>query len=206
MTAAFVGGICLCVPSFVDSVDKEGEVTVGILPHMTDDFGAGSFDAGNEATRFQALLQSESELGKDLRDLFVKMKQEVHARARYQDLDDTSVFKTQVHGTGLVQGKLMEKPQREFTRRRTTRSGAAALGTRYQKARVCPSARRSGISELQQNVVTVCWYILHGKNDSGQRSIPGGVGCLHGDRKPHLPSMGRYAPHRGAEKEEDDSD
>ena len=32
--AAYVGGICLCVPSFTRSVDKEGEVSEGILDHM----------------------------------------------------------------------------------------------------------------------------------------------------------------------------
>ena len=87
-TAAFVGGICLCVPSFVTSVDNEGEVTPGILDHMAADFGVGSFDAGKEDNRFQVLLAGNSDLGKDLRNSFVKMKQEVHAQADYDDLDD----------------------------------------------------------------------------------------------------------------------
>ena len=48
--AAYVGGICLCVPSFTTSVNvnEEGVVTSGILDHMPDQYGVGSFDVGQE--------------------------------------------------------------------------------------------------------------------------------------------------------------
>ena len=60
------------------SVNKEGEVTPGILDHMMNDFGAGSFDLGNEGICFQTLFNDNNELYNDLRDLFIKIKQEVH--------------------------------------------------------------------------------------------------------------------------------
>ena len=43
------------------------------------------------------------------------MKAEVHAQARYEDLDDVSVFKCQPKGAGLCRGELLKKPQHEFT-------------------------------------------------------------------------------------------
>lgn len=117
-TAAFIGGICLCVPSFVSSIDSDGERSPGILDHMVGDYGAGSFDAGNEEDRFKGLLDVPSALGKDLRHGFTKIKHEVHAHTRYSELNDASVFKYEPKGAGLLLGKLMDKPQRDFTEAR----------------------------------------------------------------------------------------
>ena len=61
--AAHVGGIYMCVPLFIRSVDEEGMVSVGILDHMPDQYGRGSFNVGS---RFHTLLASDSELGKEL--------------------------------------------------------------------------------------------------------------------------------------------
>ena len=60
------------------------------MDHMEADFGAGSFDAGKEESRFEALLAGNSLLGKDLRRLFTIMKEEVHAHTSLEDLPDVS--------------------------------------------------------------------------------------------------------------------
>ena len=63
---AYVGGICQCLPSFTRSVDKDGEVFDGILDHMSDQYGTGSFDAGGKEIHFVALLQGDSMLDREL--------------------------------------------------------------------------------------------------------------------------------------------
>ena len=113
--AAYLGGICLCVPSFTTSVDNYGDSTPGCLDHMPGDYGVGSFDHGNEDSRFSVLLVSGSALGNDLQRYFNDLKVEVHAQTRYEDMDDDSVFKPQAKGAGWRQGQLLAKPQHEFT-------------------------------------------------------------------------------------------
>ena len=104
---AYVGGICLCVPSFTRSVDKEDEVSEGILDHMTDLYGTGSFDVGSESTRFATLLQGESILGKELLTHFTHMRREVHGNTPCDEMEDDSPFKMGPEGTGVVRGKAL---------------------------------------------------------------------------------------------------
>jgi len=54
--AAFIGSALLCMPRLIDSTVSGA----GFMPSLTDLFGAGSFDPGNEATRFQTMLASPS--------------------------------------------------------------------------------------------------------------------------------------------------
>ena len=46
---------------------------------------------------------------------FTPMKEEVHAHISYEDLSDVSVFKSEPKGSGLYCGRLLKKPQHEFT-------------------------------------------------------------------------------------------
>ena len=78
--AAYLGGICLCVPSFTASVDRHGDSTPGCLDHVPEEYGVGSFDHGNEENRFAVLLASGNTLGNDLQHYFDLLKEEVHAR------------------------------------------------------------------------------------------------------------------------------
>ena len=72
---AYVGVICMCVPSFTRSVDAEGTVSVGILDHISDRYGEGSFDVGSENLIFDVLLlEGDSMLGKELRSHFLSMR------------------------------------------------------------------------------------------------------------------------------------
>ena len=82
---------------------------------MPGDYGVGSFDHGNEDSRFSVLLVSGSALGNDLQRYFNDLKVEVHAQTRYEDMDDDSVFKPQAKGAAWRQGQLLAKPQHEFT-------------------------------------------------------------------------------------------
>ena len=116
--AAYVGGICLCVPSFTRSVDVDGEVSKGILDHMSHLYGRGSFDAGGEATRFVTLLQGDSMLGRELRTHFMHMRREVHGNVLRADMDDESPFKTGPEGAGVVRGEVLLRPQHALTEAR----------------------------------------------------------------------------------------
>ena len=51
-------------------MDRQGEVSPGVLDHLVEIFGEGSFDEGEEETRFQSLLESGTQLAKDLRNIF----------------------------------------------------------------------------------------------------------------------------------------
>ena len=125
--AAFVGGICLCVPSFTASVDKHGVRTPGILDHLAQTFGPGSFDAGKEESRFQHMLDSGCALGKRLHDLFMEMKREVHDDEQWEDLPKTSPFRHGPQGAGVVEGRVHPKPQHEFTEWRENERARARL-------------------------------------------------------------------------------
>ena len=46
--AAYLVGICLCVPSFTAWTDATGNSFPGLLDHMQDVFGKGSFDVGKD--------------------------------------------------------------------------------------------------------------------------------------------------------------
>ena len=117
-SAAYVGGICLCVPSFTRSVDESGTVSEGFLDHMADLYGRGSFDAGSEETRFAALLQGNSSLGSDLKKHFLKMQREVHGGTQYADMPNDSPFKLGPQGAGVVRGKVVRRTQHAFTEAR----------------------------------------------------------------------------------------
>ena len=114
-TAAYVGGICLCVPSFTTSVDREGNKWDGILDHMQHVFGQGSFDHGSETKRFQAMLDNGNALSKQLSKLFMKMRAEVHGEEDLEHLPMDSPFKNGPAGAGVVSGKVSPRPQHEFT-------------------------------------------------------------------------------------------
>ena len=116
--AAHVGGICLCVPSFTTSRDVDGEVSEGFLDHMEDTHGVGSFDAGSEETRFEALLEGDSPLGAHLRTHFRTMRCEVHGATSFADMPSDSPFKLGPEGAGVIRGKVVRRVQHAFTEAR----------------------------------------------------------------------------------------
>ena len=126
-SAAYVGGICQCVPSFTKSVDVDGVVSEGFLDHLSHLYGSGSFDAGNERTRFKALLEGNSILGADLRKHFMSMSRETHGDTDRADMDDESPFKLGPEGAGFINGKVARKPQHEFTKARENTRAARLM-------------------------------------------------------------------------------
>ena len=117
-SAAYVGGICQCVPSFVKSTDEDDTVSEGLLDHLSHLYGEASFDSGAESTRFKSLLEGGSTLGRDLRKHFMRMCHEVHGHADRSNMDETSPFKLGPEGAGVIKGKVVQKAQHAFTRDR----------------------------------------------------------------------------------------
>ena len=113
--AAYVGGICQCVPSFTAAKNADGVVVPGILDHMRDLYGEGSFDVGSEESRFEALMRGNSRLGKDLRKHFQKMKVEVHGSVPHDELPADSPFAMGPGGAGVIKNEVVRRPQHEFT-------------------------------------------------------------------------------------------
>ena len=113
--AAYLGGICQCVPSFTSSVDAEGIRHEGILDHMEDTYGRGVFDAGNEFKRFQTMLDSGCTLGTQLRHYFTLMRTEVHGSEPDDSLPGDSPFSHGPAGAGVVLDEVLLRPQKEFT-------------------------------------------------------------------------------------------
>ncbi|CAE8642970.1 unnamed protein product [Polarella glacialis] len=64
--AAFLGTLCRTVPLMLDSLGPDGVCRQGFLPQLLQMFGAGSFDAGAEESRFAFLLSSGCSLGSAL--------------------------------------------------------------------------------------------------------------------------------------------
>ena len=117
--AAYIGGICLCVPSFTTSVDVKGVTHPGLLDHMGELFGVGSFDAGKEESRFASFISAGTKLGTDLQTLFDKLQLEVHGPdLDRENLPDDSVFKLGPEGMGVVAGTVLKRPQHELTETR----------------------------------------------------------------------------------------
>ena len=113
--AAYLGGICLCVPSFTAWTDKDGVRYKGLLDHMDTAFGQGSFHAGQEESRFETLLGSGTTLGNDLRDIFDQLREEVHGTMELEDIPNDSPFKAGAAGLGTILGEVKKRPQHEFT-------------------------------------------------------------------------------------------
>ena len=131
--AAFVGGICLCVPCFTRSTDAEGTVSEGFLDHMSNLYGVGSFDAGREETRFAALLAGGSPLGGDLRKHFGNMKSEVHGSVDLECVPLWSPFKLGAQGAGVVRGEVVRRTQHAFTEaRENERARRIVVGLRHK--------------------------------------------------------------------------
>ena len=56
--AAFCGAVNQSIPRLIDHKDEAGEVVVGFFPSLVSVLGAGSFDHGSEATRYQQYIAS----------------------------------------------------------------------------------------------------------------------------------------------------
>ena len=91
--AAYVGGICLCVPAFTTSTDSDGKRWEGLLDQIEVLYGRGSFDAGFEETRFTTLVAGHSRLGRELSDNFQYMRREVHDNMTCAEMPEDSLFK-----------------------------------------------------------------------------------------------------------------
>ena len=115
---AYLGGICLCVPSFTTRVDGFGETSPGVLDHMTNIFGEGSFDDDKEESRFQPLLDSGTQLGEDLQNIFDQLKLEVHGGSHEEELSADSPFALGPAGVGTIKGHVLRRPQHDLTEAR----------------------------------------------------------------------------------------
>ena len=108
--AAYLGGICLCVPSFTAWSDKDGVKYKGLLDHMDMAFGQVSFHEGQEESRFTTLLDSDTNLGNDLRDIFNQLRSEVHGTMALDDMPNDSPFKAGAAGLGTIRGEVKKRP------------------------------------------------------------------------------------------------
>ena len=154
--AAYLGGICQCVPSFTTSVNSLGRTSPGVLDHMDTVYGVGSFDAGNEETRFQCVLDSGTRLGDDLQELFDQLKQESHGSEPLDQLPMDSPFKLGAPGVGVILGNVEKRPQHTFTEaREDARADATrrALRSKLRAPRAKPT--REEVAYLSANKLNV---------------------------------------------------
>ena len=114
--ASYVDGICLCVPSFTESVDDSGQRWEGLLDHMNELYGRGSFDEGSETIRFAALIAGQSRLGRHLAECFTHMKHETLGDMIHAEIPEDSPFKLGPDGAGLVDGKFVLRPHQDSRR------------------------------------------------------------------------------------------
>ena len=75
--AAWMGGCLLTLPRMIDHTNEHGVVTAGFMPSLAPILGVGSFDHGNEETRFAALINSGSELGARFNAVWLDLQNEV---------------------------------------------------------------------------------------------------------------------------------
>ena len=81
-----------------------------MLDHLAEIFGEGSFDEGEQETRFQSLLESGTQLGEDLQNIFDQLKMEVHGTTDQEDLPADSPFALGPAGVGVVKLKSYASP------------------------------------------------------------------------------------------------
>lgn len=72
----------------VTRVDRWGQTSPGVLDHMVEVFGEDSFDDGKEESRFQPVLDSGTQLGDDLQNIFDQLKLKLHGEAPEQELPE----------------------------------------------------------------------------------------------------------------------
>jgi hypothetical protein len=134
-------------------VDRDGEESKGILDHMADLYGRGSFDVGRESTRFATLLQGDSILGRELRTHFMHMCREVHGDTPNVDMDDDSPFKTGPEGAGVLKGVTALRPQHEFTKARENERARvifAALRLKLNRRGVMPARDEAALLSVNR--------------------------------------------------------
>jgi len=114
--AAYVGGLLMTLPRMIDSKDKDGVVSPGFMTQLEPWLGAGSFDAGNESTRFNhLLLQEECPWGGVLEGLWDGFRGECSSGGV---LPEEGIFSVPCESAGYFDDAVVEKVQREITRAR----------------------------------------------------------------------------------------
>jgi hypothetical protein len=115
---AFLGAVCQCVPSFDDQPTADGQVNHGLLRHMPQFFGPGSFAPGNEANRFSTLLANGSRLAAEIRAAWNSLSREVPTSWRLNPDYGEKMLLTPIEALGSVEGTLIPKVQRTLTHER----------------------------------------------------------------------------------------
>ena len=115
--AAFVGGMLQALPAMIDRTDGD-KVTPGIIPHMTDIFGAESFDPGMESERLAVFVSNQHILtpARDLVRNWITLRREVYGPdATAIMIPDACPFKVSVQAAGVVNDKVVGKMQHRIT-------------------------------------------------------------------------------------------
>ena len=113
--AAYVGGLLMTLPRMLDSKDKDGVVSSGFMPELQPWLGAGSFDAGNENTRFAHVVQSGCDWGKNLEELWEGFVEECTVGGV---APEEGILSVPCESAGWCGEKLIIKVQREITKMR----------------------------------------------------------------------------------------
>jgi hypothetical protein len=112
---AFLGAACQCVPSFDDTPTADGQVELGLLRHLPEFYGAGSFVTGNTANRFTAVLGNGSRLAAELASAWRRVTQGVSAAWRLDPDNADKMLAGPIDALGTVGGRLIPKVQRMLT-------------------------------------------------------------------------------------------
>jgi hypothetical protein len=118
--AAWIGGLLLTLPKMIDSVDVKGVTTVGFMNSLAPLLGPGSFDHGNEETRFLTLTTSGSQVGTWFNEAWLAMQNEVLMNDGSPPEDGILAAPSAAAGT-LPGGTLAKKAQKEITKQREGR-------------------------------------------------------------------------------------
>ena len=113
--AAFAGCVIATIPSFADTKDADGEsLHDGLAPHLLED--DGSFEEGNEKTRFESFLARGSLLARRFRDAWSSLQRECYDDD--ENVQGKGPLHAPVESAGFFDGRLYDKPQRAITGQR----------------------------------------------------------------------------------------
>lgn len=83
--AAFCGSINQAVPRLIDHRDAAGELVAGFFPSLAPVLGAGSFDDGNEGTRYASFLASGHASAAEFAVAWADLRAEAGGRTTAED-------------------------------------------------------------------------------------------------------------------------
>ena len=150
--AAYVGGLLVSLPSMIDSTTKDG-FQPGILSHITDLFGMGSFDQGNEGHRLEKFISNRDiiQTSADFTRSWIRLRHRTYGEDVTEDeIPIGSLFKVSINAAGSIGDKVYDKVQHRIT---SERESGRFDRLKDNTINICKTTNSRNFGDIPQHVM-----------------------------------------------------